>query len=81
MEKQMPAGYESSVYHEPYCTKDGCLYEAVEKKGELRMVKLCDYIPVLRSEITYDDGAEQHKVFEISAVHASGIIIDRKSVV
>ena len=39
------------------------------------MVKLCDYIPILRSEITYDDGAEIHKVFEISAVHSSGAVM------
>lgn len=75
MKEETFDGYDNTIYREPYFTKDGCLYEAVEKKGEIRMVKLCDYIPVLKSEITYDDGTEQHKVFEISAVHASGIVM------
>ncbi len=67
--------YDDTVYNEPYFTKDGCLYEAVEKKGETKMVRLCSYTPILKSEITYDDGCECRKAFEVSAVHSSGTVM------
>ena len=65
--------FDGTLYKEPYYTKDGCLYEEVIKNGKTMMVKLCDYLPVLRSEITYDDGTDSRKVFEVSAEHASGV--------
>ena len=67
--------FDDSLYKEPYYTKDGCLYEEVIKNGKTNMVKLCDYLPVLRSEITYDDGTDSKKVFEVSAEHSSGVML------
>ncbi len=65
----MTENYHKIIYNESYCVKDGYLYEMVERKGKVTMVRLCDYVPVLKSEITFDDGAELHKAFEIGAVH------------
>ena len=65
--------FDDTFYKEPYYTLDGCLYEEVIRNGKTFMVKLCDYIPLLRSEITYDDGTDSKKVFEVSAEHASGV--------
>ncbi|MBR1384616.1 MAG: hypothetical protein IJ555_12530, partial [Ruminococcus sp.] len=62
---------DDTLYKEPYYTKDGCLYEEVIKNGKAMMVKLCDYLPVLRSEITYDDGTDTKKVFEVTAEHST----------
>lgn len=67
--------FDDTIYKEPYYTFDGCLYEEVIKNGKPMMVKLCDYLPVLRSEITYDDGTDRKKVFEVSAEHASGVML------
>ena len=63
---------ENNIYNEPYCVKNGCLYETVERKGKVTTVRLCDYAPVLKSEITFDDGSECRKAFEIGAVHSNG---------
>ena len=68
----MNENYDNNTYNEPYCVKDGCLYETVERKGKVTMVRLCDYVPVLKSEITFDDGSECRKAFEIGAVHSNG---------
>lgn len=68
----MTENYDKTIYNEPYCVKDGCLYEAVERKGNVTMVRLCDYVPVLKSEITFDDGTERRKAFEVGAVHSNG---------
>lgn len=68
----MTENYDNNIYNEPYCVKDGCLYETVERKGKVTMVRLCDYVPVLKSEITFDDGSECRKAFEIGAVHSNG---------
>lgn len=65
--------FDDTLYKEPYYTLEGCLYEEVIRNGKAIMVKLCDYLPVLRSEITYDDGTDMKKVFEVSAEHASGV--------
>ena len=67
--------FDGTLYKEPYYTKDGCLYEEVIKNGKTNMVKLCDYLPVLRSEITYDDGTDSKKVFAVSADHSSGVTL------
>ena len=67
--------FDDTLYKEPYYTLDGCLYEEVIRNGKAIMVKLCDYLPVLRSEITYDDGTDRKKVFEVSAEHASGVTL------
>ena len=61
----MTENYDNNIYNEPYCVKDGCLYETVERKGKVTMVRLCDYVPVLKSEITFDDGSECRKAFEV----------------
>ena len=68
----MTENYDNNIYNEPYCVKDGCLYETVERKGKVTTVRLCDYAPVLKSEITFDDGTEQRKAFEVGAVHSNG---------
>ena len=68
----MTENYDNNTYNEPYCVKDGCLYETVERKGKVTMVRLCDYVPVLKSEITFDDGSECRKAFEVGAVHSNG---------
>ncbi len=68
----MTENYDNNIYNEPYCVKDGCLYETVERKGKVTMVRLCDYVPGLKSEITFDDGSECRKAFEVGAVHSNG---------
>ena len=67
--------FDDTFYKEPYYAFDGCLYEEVTRNGKTFMVKLCDYLPLLRSEITYDDGTDRRKVFEVSAAHASGVTL------
>ena len=67
--------FDGTLYKEPYYSLDGCLYEEVIRNGKTMMVKLCDYLPVLRSEITYDDGTERRKVFEVTAEHAGGVTL------
>ena len=68
-------GIDRSVYEEPYVVKEGCLCEEVMTKAGTGYIKLCDYVPVLRKEITFDDGTELKKLFLISAKHASGILL------
>ena len=68
-------GIDRSVYEEPYVIKDGCLCEEVSTKNGTAYVKLADYAPVLRREITYDDGDVQKKQFLISAKHTFGITL------
>lgn len=68
-------GIDRSVYEKPYVVKDGCLCEEVMTKAGAAYFKLCDYVPVLISEVTFDDGTEQKKLFLISAKHASGTIL------
>ncbi len=68
-------GIDRSVYEEPYVVKEGCLCEEVMTKAGTGYIKLCDYVPVLQKEITFDDGTEQKKLFLISAKHASGIML------
>ena len=63
--------FDDTIYKEPYYAMDGCLYEEVIRNGKTFMVKLCDYVPVLRSEITYDDGTDTKKVFEVTAEHST----------
>ena len=50
--------YDESVYGEPYCTQNNCLYEKRFTKDGIVHIKLADFIPVLKSEITYDNGQE-----------------------
>ena len=52
-------GIDRSVYEEPYIIKEGCLCEEVMTKNGTAYIKLCDYVPVLISEVTFDDGTEQ----------------------
>ena len=69
-----------SVYEEPYVVKDGCLYEEVTTKNKTEYVKLADFVPTLKAEITYDDGTEEKKKFLISAVHKSGDVLSEQLV-
>ena len=31
-DEKMNENYDNNIYNEPYCVKDGCLYEKVERK-------------------------------------------------
>ena len=66
---------DDTVYEQPYLVKDGCLYEEVKIKNKTEYVKLADFVPVLKAEVTYDDGTEEKKKFLISAVHKSGDVL------
>ena len=50
----MTENYDNNIYNEPYCVKDGCLYETVERKGKVTVVRLCDCKKLRRH---YDMGA------------------------
>ena len=73
-------GFDESVYEAPYVVKDGCLYEITIVKQQVVPVKLADFVPVLTAEVTYDDGTEQKKLFCISAVHKSGVVMSEVTV-
>ena len=62
-----------SIYHRPYLAEYGCLCEEVMTRHGVQHVKLADFVPVLKAEITKDDGTEAKKLFRVSAVHSSGI--------
>ncbi|MBR1528999.1 MAG: hypothetical protein IJ642_06830 [Oscillospiraceae bacterium] len=64
---------DKSIYHHPYLVENGCLCEEVITKHGVQHVKLADYVPVLKAEITKDDGQEPKKLFYVSAVHSSGL--------
>lgn len=70
-----PETYDESVYGEPYCTQNNCLYEKRLTKDGIVHIKLADFVPVLKSEITYDNGQEQKKHFRIGGMHASGVTL------
>ncbi len=74
-QEPIETGIDRSVYEQPYIVKDGCLYEEVTVKNKTEYVKLADFVPVLKAEITYDDGTEEKKKFLISAVHKSGDVL------
>ena len=69
------ASVDETIYHAPYVVKDGCLYETVVVKEQTVHVKLADFVPVLVSEITHDDGTEQKKLFRVRGVHRSGTVL------
>ena len=60
---------ENNIYNEPYCVKDGCLYE---RKSGTEIIRLADFVPLLKAEVTYYDGIEQKKQFRIGGVHSTG---------
>lgn len=61
--------YDITKYLPPYVTKDDCLYE---RKSGTEIIRLADFVPLLKSEVTYDDGIEQKKQFRIGGVHCTG---------
>lgn len=61
--------YDITKYLPPYVTKDGCLYE---RKSGTEIIRLADFVPLLKSEVTYYDGIEQKKQFRIGGVHCTG---------
>ena len=69
------ASVDETIYHAPYVVKGGCLYETVVVKEQTVHVKLTDFVPVLVSEITHDDGTEQKKLFRVRGVHRSGTVL------
>lgn len=69
--------YDETIYNEPYIVKDGCLYEQVTVKDQLVDVKLADFVPVLKAEVTHDDGVEQRKLFKIAATYKNGLVLQR----
>ncbi|MBR1421967.1 MAG: hypothetical protein IJ571_00800 [Ruminococcus sp.] len=74
------SSYDESVYHEPYIVKDGCLYEQVPVKDQLVDVKLADFVPILKAEITHDDGIEQKKLFRVAATYKTGMVLPEQTV-
>ncbi|SDA31369.1 protein of unknown function [Ruminococcus sp. YE71] len=72
--------YDDTVYNEPYIAKDGCLYEQVTIRNQLVDVKLADFVPVLKAEITHDDGVEQRKLFRIAATHKTGQVLPEQTI-
>lgn len=78
-EEQSPQ-IDESIYNEPYIVKDGCLYEQIHIKDQLVDVKLADFVPILKAEITHDDGIEQKKLFRVAATHKSGLVLSEQVV-
>ena len=72
--------YDETIYNEPYIVKDGCLYEQVPAKDQLVDVKLADFVPILKAEITHDDGIEQKKLFRVAATYKTGIVLPEQTV-
>lgn len=71
---------DETVYNDPYVVKSNCLYEMVQVKDQVVPMKLADFVPILISEITRDDGTEQKKMFKVGAVHKSGIKLSEQIV-
>ena len=78
--EQIPSEIDDSVYEQPYIVKGGCLYEEVKIKNKTEYVKLADFVPVLKAEVTYDDGTEPKKKFRVTATHRSGDVLDEQLV-
>lgn len=78
--EQIPTEIDDSVYEQPYLVKDGCLYEEVKIKNKTEYVKLADFVPVLKAEVTYDDGTEPKKKFRVAATHKTGDVLDEQLV-
>lgn len=72
--------YDESVYNEPYIVKDGCLYEQITAKDQLVDVKLADFVPVLKAEVTHDDGIEKKKLFKVAAIYKTGMLLPEQTV-
>ena len=79
MENPVPV-IDKSVYHEPYVVKDGCLCERIKVKEQVIEVKLADFVPVLKAEITLDDGAEQRKQFRVAGTYKDGTVLPEQNV-
>lgn len=79
MENPVPV-IDESVYHEPYVVKDGCLCERIKVKEQVIEVKLADFVPVLKAEITLDDGAEQRKLFRVAGTYKDGTLLSEQIV-
>ncbi|SDB54985.1 hypothetical protein SAMN02910317_02850 [Ruminococcaceae bacterium FB2012] len=79
MENPIPV-IDESVYHEPYVIKDGCLCERIKVKEQVIEVKLADFVPVLKAEITLDDGAEQRKLFRVAGTYKDGTVLPEQIV-
>ncbi len=77
---EIQTNVDESVYEKPYLVKDGCLYEEVTTKNKTEHVKLADFVPVLKAEVTYDDGTEPKKMFKVAATHKSGEILSEQLV-
>ena len=79
-QESIETGIDRSVYEQPYIVKDGCLYEEVTVKNKTEYVKLADFVPVLKAEVTYDDGTEPKKMFKVAATHRSGEVLSEQLV-
>lgn len=71
---------DETIYKKPYLVIDGCLNEETMVKNQVKYVKLADFVPVLTEEITHDDGTEERKLFKVSAVHQSGVVLPEQLV-
>jgi hypothetical protein len=79
MENPVPV-IDESVYHEPYVVKDGCLCERIKVKDQVIEVELADFVPVLKAEITLDDGADQRKLFRVAGTYKDGTVLPEQTV-
>ena len=73
--EMIPDIFDESMYGAPYCTQNNCLYEKKLLKDNVVHLKLADFVPLLKSEITYDDGREQKKHFKVGGIHTSGAVL------
>ena len=75
-----PPQIDGTIYKKPYLVIDGCLNMETMVKNQVKYVKLADFVPVLTEEITHDDGTEKRKLFKVSAVHQSGVVLPEQIV-
>lgn len=63
---------EDSLYPHPYYACDGKLYIEKASKTGPYLEQLCNFMPRIISEITFDDGREVRKVYRIGGEDENG---------
>ena len=63
-----------SLYPEPYCVIDNCLCQKIPNKNKMEpdIKKLCNFVPYIVSQITFDNGAEVTSRVKIAGISSSG---------
>ena len=63
-----------SLYPEPYCVIDNCLCQKILNKNKMEpdIKKLCNFVPYIVSQITFDNGAEVTSRVKIAGISFSG---------